>query len=94
MLAAFRRSTHARTRSAWERGKEEETDPFDSPAKDGRLEVFRVCELATQEDSDRVDDAQITVKLSTRDIVVHTLLWIGQNNSIGEAYMSGLRTRR
>ena len=70
MLGAFRKGVHIRTR----RGrKEKETDPFDSPAKDGRLEVFRVCELATSEDSDRVDDAQTAVKFSSWDIVVHTL---------------------
>ena len=33
------------------KGKEEETDPFDGPAKDGCLEVFWVCKLATLEDS-------------------------------------------
>jgi hypothetical protein len=34
------------------KGKEEETDPFDGPAEDGRLEVFRVCKIATLEDGD------------------------------------------
>jgi len=53
--------------------REREANPFDGPAEDGRLEVFRVCKLAALEDSDRVDDAQTAVEFSTWDIVVHTL---------------------
>jgi hypothetical protein len=49
------------------------TDPFDGPAKGGRLEIFRLCKLATLEDSNRVDDAQTPVEFSTWDIVVHAL---------------------
>jgi hypothetical protein len=58
------------------KGKEEETNPFDGPAEDGCLEVFRVCKLATLEDSDRIDDAQTAVKFSTWDIVIHALHWM------------------
>jgi len=58
------------------KGKEEETNPFDGPTKDGCLEVFRVCKLATLEDSDRIDNAQTTIKFSTWDIVIHTLRWM------------------
>ena len=50
-----------------------EAYPFDGPAEDGCLEVFRLCKLATLEDSDRVDDAQTTVEFSARDVVVHAL---------------------
>ena len=52
----------------------EKTHPFNRPAEDGCLEVFRLGELATLEDSDRVDDAQPPVEFPTRDIVVHALL--------------------
>jgi hypothetical protein len=51
----------------------EETHPFNRPAEDGCLEVFRLGKLATLEDSDRVDDAQPSVKFTTRNVVVHTL---------------------
>jgi len=60
---------------AWKGERGRETDPFDGPAEDHRLEVFRVCKLATLEDSDRVDDAQTAVKFSTRYVVIHTLRW-------------------
>jgi hypothetical protein len=51
-----------------------ETDPFDGPAKDGCLGVFHFCQLATLEDSDRIDDAQSAVEFSARNVIVHTLL--------------------
>ena len=54
------------------------TDPFDGPAEYGCFEVFRLCKLATLEDSDRVDDAQTSVELSTWDIVVHVLSGINR----------------
>jgi len=50
-----------------------ETHPFNRPAEDGCLEVFRLGKLTTLEDSDRIDDAQPSVKFTTRDMVVHTL---------------------
>lgn len=50
-----------------------ETDPFNRPAKDGRLEVFRLGKLATLEDRDRVDDTQPSVEFATWHVVVHTL---------------------
>jgi hypothetical protein len=50
-----------------------ETHPFNRPAEDSGLEVFRLGKLATLEDSDRVDDAQPSVKFTTWDVVVHTL---------------------
>jgi hypothetical protein len=52
---------------------EGEADPFDGPTEDGSFKVFRLCELATIEDSDRVDDAQTLVELSTWNIVIHAL---------------------
>jgi hypothetical protein len=51
----------------------EETHPFNRPAKDGCLEVFRLGKLAALEDSDGVDDTQPSVKFTTWDVVVHTL---------------------
>ena len=57
--------------SFWHGGRE--ADPFNSPTKDGGLEVFRLCELATLEDRDGVDDAHAAVELSTRYVIVHTL---------------------
>jgi len=54
-------------------GGKEEADPFDGPAEEGCLEVFRLCKLATLENSDRVDDAQTPVKFSTGNIVVNAL---------------------
>ena len=50
-----------------------DTHPFDRPAEDGCLEVFRLGKLATLEDSDRVYDAQSSVKFATWNVVVHTL---------------------
>jgi hypothetical protein len=50
-----------------------DTHPFDRPAEDGCLEVFRLGKLATLEDSDRVDDAQPSVEFATWDVVVHAL---------------------
>ena len=63
--------SHIRPRRGKKGGME--TDPFDGPAEDGCFEVFRLCELATLEDSDRVDDAQTAVEFSTWDVVVHAL---------------------
>jgi hypothetical protein len=59
--------------ASWQKKGGMETDPFYGPAEDGCFEVFRLCELATLEDSDRVDDAQTAVELSTWDVVVHAL---------------------
>jgi hypothetical protein len=53
--------------------REKKTDPFDEPAENGSLEVFRLCKLVTLEDSDRVDDAQTPVEFSAWDVVVHDL---------------------
>jgi len=50
-----------------------DTHPFDRPAEDGYLEVLWFGELATLENCDRVNDAQASIKLSARDIVVHAL---------------------
>ena len=55
--------------------RKEETDPFDGPAEEGCLEVFRLCKLATLENSDRVDDTQTPVEFSTGNIVVNALSW-------------------
>ena len=57
--------------SFWHGGRE--ADPFNSPTKDGSLEVFRLGKLATLEDRDGVDDAHAAVELSTRYVVVHAL---------------------
>lgn len=73
-LELFCAGSYLSRRAVAGKGKEE-TYPFDGPAEDGCLEVLRVRKLAALEDSDRVDDAQTAVKLSTRDIVVHTLGW-------------------
>lgn len=51
----------------------EETNPFDGPAEDGCLGVFRLCKLAALENSDRVDDTQTPVKFSTGNVVVNAL---------------------
>ena len=51
----------------------EETDPFDGPTEECCFEVFRLCKLATLENSHRVDDTQTPVKLSTGNIVVNAL---------------------
>ena len=61
--AFFVRSYMSGTRSEGGR-KKEETAPFDGLAEDSRFEVFRVSMPTTLEDSDRVDSAQTTVKLS------------------------------
>ena len=54
---------------------EEETGPFDGPTEECCFEVFRLCKLATLENSHRVDDTQTPVKLSTGNIVVNALSW-------------------
>jgi hypothetical protein len=50
-----------------------ETHPFNRPAEDGCLEVFRLGKLMALEDSDGIDNAQPSVKFATWDVVVHTL---------------------
>ena len=50
MLGAFCAGGNTRQDAVW--AGREETNPFDGPAEDGCLEVFRVCKLATLEDSD------------------------------------------
>ena len=72
--------------------REGETDPFYGPTEDGCFEVFRLCKLATREDSDRVDDAQTPVEFSTWDIVIHALsgdCWDGWVRERTEAYAGG-----
>jgi hypothetical protein len=50
-----------------------ETHPFDRPTENSCLEVLRLSKLTTLEDSDRVNDAQPSVKFTTWDGVIHTL---------------------
>jgi hypothetical protein len=49
-----------------------ETHPFNRPAEDGCLEVSRLGKLTALEDSDRIDEAQPSIKFTTWDIVVYT----------------------
>jgi hypothetical protein len=70
-----------------------ETHPFNRPAEDGCLEVFRLSKLATFEDGDRVDYAEPSVKFTARDVVVHTLSGDSERGMRGKAAVD-VRTRR
>ena len=56
--------------------KREEANPFNRPAKDCCFEILLFSEFTTFEDSNRVDDAQSSIKLATGYVVVHAL-WNG-----------------
>jgi hypothetical protein len=56
-------------------GKRKEAHPFNRPAEDGCFEVLCLGEFATFENSDRVNDAQSPIELSTGYVVIHAL-WV------------------
>jgi len=62
------------TRSGGGRGKKRRPHSTAQP-RTVALKVFRVSILTALEDSDRVDSAQTTVKLSIWDIAAHTVCW-------------------